>query len=52
MKTYRVKVKVTKYEYYQIEAISDRDALDNWGDGEFVNSTPEETQPIFASLAT
>ena len=38
MKTYTVTVKVSVLEFYEVEAETREEALDNWSDGVFVGS--------------
>lgn len=50
MKTYNVTVRVSLLEYYEVEAASSEEALENWRYGQFLESGNEylDTQPLHA----
>jgi hypothetical protein len=54
MRTFTVTVKVSLLEYYQVEAATPEDAIENWHDGEFLTSddTHLDAEPLKAEEAT
>ena len=49
MTKYVVKVQVTKYEYYEVEAADKNEALANYSDGTIFDETEDETQAVSAT---
>ena len=53
MKTYTVTVKVSLLEFYEVEAVTPDEAMENWQDGLFLGSddTHLDAEPLKASVS-
>lgn len=49
MAKYRVKVRVVQHEFYEIEADSAEEAMENYAEGELYDTDTEECQAVSAT---